>query len=172
MAHSSQTPWSNDPNAPQLPTWLHLIEKAFLAGFFIGAISYGALTPPPGNLCSPRRFNPIFLGIVVALFFECMRVLLSPSNTIKRSVKWALIVHTLALFLVLTVAFGIDASHLFLGFIGNRQSPGNDYFPPGPLGYDDLLGFTAATTVFDATWPLNQWLDDGLLVGLVLNSVA
>ena len=101
-----------------------------------------------------------------------MSVLLSPINPIRKSIKWALVTHTVALFLFLTIAFVIGADHLFLEFVDNREFPGNDEYPPGPIGYDDILGFTAATTVLDAMFPLSQWLADGLLVDLIFNSVV
>ena len=113
-----------------------------------------------------------FLGIVVALFFRCMATLLNPANPIRKGIRWALVVHTVALFLFLTIPFGIGFDDLSIEYINNREFPGNDEFPPGPVGYGDLLGLKATTTVLDAMFPLNQWLADGLLVSPILNSVA
>ena len=113
-----------------------------------------------------------FLGIVVALFFQCISVLLSPVNSIRRGVKLALIFHTVAMFAILTIPIGLGASGLPTRYINNREYPGNDEFPPGPIGYDYTLNRKATTIVFDAMFPLNQWLADGLLVGPIPDSVA
>ena len=37
-------PWSNDPNAPQIPYGLYLSEKENFAGVLLGAVSYGTPT--------------------------------------------------------------------------------------------------------------------------------
>ena len=57
-------------------------------------------------------------------------------------------------------------------YIDNREFPGNDEYSPGPIGYDVVLNPKATSTVFFIMFPLNQWLADGLLVGLVSNSVS
>ena len=107
---------------------------------------------------------PILLGIAVALFFQCMGALLNPINPIKRGIKWALVAHTVALFLFLTIPVGIELENLSIGYINNREFPGNDQFPPGPTGYGDIVELKATATAFHAMFPLNQWLADGLLV--------
>ena len=104
------------------------------------------------------------LGIVVALFFQCMATLLNPPNPIRKGIRWALVAHTVALFLFLIIPFGIDFDYFSTEYINNRVFPGNDKFPPGPIGYDGLLVLKATNTVFNAMFPLNQWLADGLLV--------
>jgi len=38
---SDEKPWSNNPNAPQIPYELYFGEKANFAGILIGAILYG-----------------------------------------------------------------------------------------------------------------------------------
>ena len=50
MSDSSQKPWSNNPNTPQIPYDLYLWEKAAFAGGFIGAILYGL--PTYISICS------------------------------------------------------------------------------------------------------------------------
>ena len=107
-----------------------------------------------------------FLGIVVALFFQCMATLLSPANSMGRGIRWAHVAHTVALFLFLTVSLVIAFDYLSIEYINNRE------FPPGPIGYDGLLSLKASTTVLNAMFPLNQWLADGLLVSPILNLVA
>ena len=44
MSNSTTTPWSDNPNAPKIPYALYLGEKAYFAGFLIGAIFYGTQT--------------------------------------------------------------------------------------------------------------------------------
>ena len=113
-----------------------------------------------------------FLGIVVALFFQCMATLLNPANPIRKGLRWALVAHTVALLSFLTIPFGTGFEYLSTEYINNREFPGDDEFPPGPIGYDFLLALKASATVFHAMFPLNQWLADGLLVSPVLHSVA
>ena len=115
---------------------------------------------------------PPLLGIVVTLFFQCMGVLLSPVNPVRRGIRWSLAAHTVAMFLVLTVPVGIDLIHLSIIYINGREFPGNDQYPLGPLGYDDFIDVKAFVVVLNIMFPLNQWLADGLLVGPVSNLVA
>ena len=113
------------------------------------------------------------LGIVVSLFFQCMATLLNPANPTRKGIRWELVAHTVALFLFLTIPFGIDFSHLSAEYIDNREFPGDDEFPPGPLGYDSFRSLKATSTaILNAMFPLNQWLADGLLVSPTLNSAA
>ena len=69
--------------------------------------------------------RPIFQGIVVALFFQCIRVLLSPTNPIKGGIRWTLVAHTVALFLFLTIPLGIDLNWLFITYVDYREFPGS-----------------------------------------------
>ena len=171
MSDPSETPWSNGPNAPQIPSLLYLAEKEYFTGIIIGAMSYGALT----HTCASLLIAPVgltLLGIVVALFLQCMATLLSPANPIEKGVRWALVAHTTALFLFLTIAFGIGFEYLSIEYINNREFPGDDEFPPGPIGYGDFLALKATVAIFNAMFPLSQWLADGLLVSPILSSVA
>ena len=113
-----------------------------------------------------------FLGIVVALFFQCMATLLNPANPIRKGIRWTLVAHTVVLFMFLTIPAGIDFDHLSIEYINNREFPGDNGFPPGPIGYDDLFAFKATSAVFDAMFPLNQWLANGLLASPILDVVA
>ena len=78
----------------------------------------------------------------------------------------------MALFSFSTIPTAIELNYLPIVYIDGRDFPGNDELSPGPLGYRGTLNSQAATTVFDAMFPLNQWLADGLLVGLIPNSVT
>ena len=101
-----------------------------------------------------------------------MGVLLSPANPIRKGTKWALVAHTVAMFLFLTIATGIGLNYSSISYINNRGFPGNNELPSGPLGYDAFLTTTVVTTVYNVMFPLNQWLADGLLVGLISGPVA
>ena len=105
------------------------------------------------------------LGIVVALFFQCIATLLNPTNPIRKGIRWAFVTHTISLFLLVTIPFGIDFDYSSTEYINNREFPGNSEFPPGPLGYSYVLDTDATTMVYNLMFPLNQWLGDGLLVG-------
>ena len=107
----------------------------------------------------------------MALFFQCMATLLNPANPIRKRIRWALVAHTVALFLFLTIPSGIVFDYLSIEYVDNREFPGSDEFPPGPVGFNDLLSLKATSTVFDVMFPLNQWLADVLLVSPILNSV-
>ena len=41
MPDSREKPWSNNPNAPRVPHWVHTLEQENFAGDFIAAILYG-----------------------------------------------------------------------------------------------------------------------------------
>ena len=101
-----------------------------------------------------------------------MSVLLSHFNPIRRAIKWALVAHTMAMFAFLTILLGIGLYYLSFIYIDNREFPGNDKYPPGLIGYDMVLNLKATSTVFFIIFPLNQQLADGLLVGLIPNSVG
>ena len=77
--------------------------------------------------------------------------------------------HTVALFLLSTIRVAMDQYTTSIELINNRNFPGTDKLPPGPLGYDYTLSYNAAfTATRDVAFPLNQWLADGLLVRPVL----
>lgn len=56
MPGPSKNPWSNSPNAPQIPYEEYFQEKTILAGLLIGAISYGKPTLVSVYSCSPGLF--------------------------------------------------------------------------------------------------------------------
>ena len=112
------------------------------------------------------------LGIVVALFCQCMATLLCPADRSREGIRWTRVAHTVALFSFLTIPFGIGFYRLSIEYINIREFPGNDKFPLGPTGYNDLLQLKATTTFANAMFPLNQWLADGLFVSPILSSLA
>ena len=104
-----------------------------------------------------------------------MSVLLSPTNPIKRGIRWALVAHTVAMFSFVTIDVVIPQYNLSTIYINNRGFPGDNVYPPGPLGYEFFISDEAAPNplndVLYVMYPLNQWLADGLLVGSISNSV-
>ena len=54
-----------------------------------------------------------------------MDVLLGPANTIGRGIRWALVVHTMALFSFMTVPIWIDLDYLPIEYVNNWEFPGN-----------------------------------------------
>ena len=99
-----------------------------------------------------------------------MAALLNPAIPIRRRIRWALVVHVVALFSFSTISLGIYFDRLSIEYVNNREFHSNNEFPPGPIGYGNLLAPKAATTVLNAMFPLKQWLADGLLVSPILNS--
>ena len=122
--------------------------------------------PIVAHLC---RLTPL-LGVTTAMFFRCMRVLLSPVDPIKGARKWAFVAHTVAMFAFLTIP-GIGLNFSSTCYVDNRAFPGAGGYPPGPIGYDLIIKTEAANVIFNVMFPLNQWLADGLLVCLIPNSV-
>ena len=141
-----------------------------MSGGAVGGISYGILTHKPPCLCSSCRFT---LGVVIALFFECMTALLNPDNRMRRAVKWGFLIHTVVIFLSITISCAIEGTRRSNAYIDNREYPGVDnVFYPGPLGYRDFTGTGTVETIEYLAFPLNQWLIDGLLVSAISSSVA
>ena len=46
MSDPQQTPWPDNPNAPQISYYLYFEEKAYISGTFISSILYGTLKLP------------------------------------------------------------------------------------------------------------------------------
>ena len=98
MSESSQKPWSDNPNAPQIPYDLYVWEKAVFAEGFIGAILYGLPTYMSVVLFLLTLFvRPIVLGIIIMMFFQCIAALFDPANRRREGTKWALVIYTILL---------------------------------------------------------------------------
>ena len=76
------------------------------------------------------------------------------------------------MFSFLTIPAALDLNVTSITYIDDREFPGNEEFPPGPIGWLRILGAKAIGTIFTVMFPLNQWLADGLLVSPVQDSVA
>lgn len=143
MSSSQVELWSYNPNAPRIPYTLYFAEKANFAGILIGAISY---------------------GIVIILFFLCMSALLSPMNRTQRKVRWILVIHTVTMFMIVTVYTALNLDLQSISYIDNRDFPGDRMSPPGPLGYQWSVYSEAITFVPNLLFIVNTWLSDGLLL--------
>lgn len=136
-------PWSDNPNAPQIPYILYFAEKTLVVGNAISAVLY---------------------GIVVVLFFKCMGALFNSFNRTKGDIKWVLVAHTMAMFLCATINTAPGFELLSVAYIENREFPGNDELGPGPYEYQVLIYSDPASIATNITFYLGQWLADGLLL--------
>lgn len=100
-----------------------------------------------------------------------MGVLLSPSYRTRKGVRWGLVAYTATSFTFVTLFTALNLDVQSISYIDNREFPGNDELPPGPLGYQYLIYSKAITIVPNLMFLLNNWLADGLLVSPVSSSV-
>ena len=110
-------------------------------------------------------------GIVIVLFFRCMKALLNPPNRARDGIKWGLVAHTVAMFSLATMSIGTGLNAMSISYVDNREFPGLGDIVPGPLGYTDLPKFHSVNAVSNSAVQLNQWLADGLLVSSAPKSV-
>ena len=108
----------------------------------------------------------IVLGVDIALFFQCMSAIFNPVYRTKKAVKWGLATHIFVMFSVSTVAIAITRRTFSLAYIDNREVPVAGLYPSGPLEYMQSTNFSLGVMQIIATlsFPINQWLVDGLLV--------
>ena len=119
------------------------------------------------STCIHLSCSIFHLGIVIALFFQCMSALLYPADRMgaHRGIRqWWLVAHAVAMFLIVTVCIASDFSFLSTCYIENREYPGNGFLAPGPFGYQFYLYLSPVTIIRVIAFSLNQWLADGLLV--------
>lgn len=91
----------------------------------------------------------------------------------RRNTKWLLVAHTTLTFFIVTIYTAINLNLELISRVDNREYPGVDgVFPPGPIGYQDLLYSKAGSIIAIVTCLLNSWLADGLLVRSIFNSVS
>ena len=107
------------------------------------------------------------------LFFKCMIALFNPVYRRGQGVKWGLVAFTLVMFSVVTVHTATDLNLLSVSYIDNREFPGvKGVLSPGPPGYRETVYFKAINIIPNLTFPLNNWLADGLLVSPMSRSLA
>ena len=124
-------------------------------------------------MCAHLTAQLTMPGIVVILFFRCMRALFSPSNHKRRGLKCALAVHTMIIFSLATITTAANFDMQSISYINNRGFPGlKGSLPPGPAGYQYFLYPKAIGVVPDIAFLLTTWLADGLLASAVFKSTV
>ena len=99
------------------------------------------------------------------LFFKCMTALFNPVHRRGDGVKWGLVSYTVITFLIATVATVMNLDFQSVSYVDNREFPGvGGVSPPGPLAYQMSAPTSAISIVSNVSFPLNNWLADGLLV--------
>ena len=101
-----------------------------------------------------------------------MSALLSPVNSPGEKIRWGLVAHTAAMFSFVTVYTAVLLDTQSIAYIDNREYPGADGWPPGPLGYQFSIYYKPITVIPSVLFSLNQWLADGLLVSSVLDLIV
>ncbi|KAK1222835.1 hypothetical protein PQX77_014257 [Marasmius sp. AFHP31] len=124
-----------NPNAPQVPPELFLLEHYDFAGI---------------------QLSEIFYGITIVLFFQCMVALLRPRN--GRKPNYSLALYTLVLFGLGTTFTAINGRLLQLAFVDNRAIEG------GPEAWQLLNYSTARPLTANTVFIIANWLADGLLL--------
>ncbi|KAJ8072805.1 hypothetical protein PM082_016364 [Marasmius tenuissimus] len=124
-----------NPNAPQVPPELFLLEHYDFAGI---------------------QLSEIFYGITIVLFFQCMLALLRPRH--GRKPNYFLALYTFVLFGLGTTFTAINGRLLQLAFVDNRAIEG------GPEAWQLLNYSTARPLTANAVFIIANWLADGLLL--------
>lgn len=94
-----------------------------------------------------------------------MSGLLDPLSRAKSGVKWGLVAHTAAMFLVVTIYTATSLYYQSISYIDNRD------FPGGPLRYQLSVSTSAISVIPNIMFLLNNWLADALLVSSFSDSV-
>ena len=100
-----------------------------------------------------------------------MSALLEPVNCKGSSVKWGLVVHTMAMFLFVTMYTAMTLHIQSVSFIDDSGFFGSDVLVPGPIGYQVLLFSRAINIVPAVIFFFNNWLADGLVVSAASSPV-
>ena len=169
MSDSQFESWSKNPNAPEIPYRVYLMEKTWFAGTLVSSILYGAHNRPPTTHLSIHAYcllARLTTGMLIVLFFKCMAALFNPTYRRIEGVKWGLASYTLITFSLATVNVAMKAHVLSISYIDNREFPGvEDELYPGPFGYQAAISHKAISIIPIAAFRLNNWSADGLLVG-------
>ena len=163
MSDSQQQPWSDNPNAPKIPYYAYLDEKAWFAGIVVSSILYG--TPKTRSSIHAHFICSVNLGIIIVLFFKCMVALFNPAHRRGERVKWGLVSYTAIMFALVTIETATNLDVQSASSIDNREFPGiDDLIPPGSYGYQLFISPEALSIIPNVMFLLNNWLADGLLV--------
>ena len=90
----------------------------------------------------------------------------------RRDIKWGLVIHTVLMFSCATIYTVGGIYPGSISYINNRGFPGTSRLPPGPFGYQYLIGADPFGSLCFFVIYLNQWLADGLLVSSLSQSVV
>ena len=102
------------------------------------------------------------------LFFQCMAGLFNPVHRKGGRIKWGLVSYTTATFLIATVGTAMNLDSQSISYVNHREFPGVEgRLPPGPLTYQIFITSSAIGIIPSVSFPLNNWLADGLLVSPV-----
>lgn len=176
MSDARYVPWSQSPNAPKVLYEVYFYEKIVCSGNLICSILYGANESCPPKSTSPYSLRSFgYPGTLIVLFFKCMTALFNPVYCRGGSVKWGLVSFTVIMFSLATLHTAMDLNLLPISCIDNRDFPGvKGVSSPRPYGYTESIYFKAMNIIPNATFPLNDWLADGLLVSscFILSSLA
>ena len=167
MSDSQEQPWSDHPNAPNISRGVYFYEKAYFAGLFVGSVLYGAPNAPRLRTCLSvlASFVPIALGIIIMLFFQCLAGLFNPVHRKGERIKWGLVSYTVVTFLIVIVGTAMNLDYQSASYVENRDFPSVEgVSPPGPLGYQLFTTSSVPAMITSVSFPLNNWLADGLLV--------
>lgn len=140
----SDSSWSNNPYAPQMPFSFYMAEKTTFIGVLMGLALY---------------------GVAVGLFFPCMNALLNPVDR-TQGIKWGLVAHTSAMFTFLTINSLMNLAYQSVAYVDNRAFPGIEgVLPPGPVAWRMVIEYSNVNNALpDVLFFLNTWLADGLLL--------
>lgn len=158
------------PTPRRSPTRCTFLRRRTSPEFSLAEYSMVCLPAPPSILVHHACFI-YHIGVVVVLFFQCMGILLSSAYRARKGVRWGLVIYTVVSFLFVTMFTTLNLDIQSISYINNREFPGNDELPLGPLGYQYLIYSKAITIVTNLMFLLNNWLADGLLVIFGPNSV-
>lgn len=112
----------------------------------------------------------IIVGIIIALFVKCIRVLLNPVNHTSRGIRWGVMIHTVMMFSFATIFVAVSFAAQPVYYVDNRKYPGFNGKGPGPVGYfANVAYFKAINLIPNTMFLLNNWLADGILVSHILN---
>ena len=99
------------------------------------------------------------------LFFQCMAGLFNPVHRKGERIKWGLVSYTVVTFLTVIVGTVMNLGYQSASYVDNRELPGVEgVSPPGPFGYQLFTTSSVPAMITSVSFPLNNWLADGLLV--------
>ena len=163
MFDSQSGMWSDNPNSPKVPYEEYLYEKVWFAGVLIASMFYGTReTSPRARPPTHPHFVSFILGVVVAVFIQCMTALFDPIYRRGEPIKWGIISYTVAMFLLVTIETAMQLNTQSVSYVDNRECQSmltvlgtyqGPEFIPRAISITQNIMFTS-----------NNWLADGLLV--------